>query len=75
MATGKLRTGDFEHQVTLGASWQKQVNYYSSNAVYQLVGTGSIFGQNTNSYNSVTNLTPYRNSDITQRATIRRATR
>ncbi|SDZ71062.1 iron complex outermembrane recepter protein [Variovorax sp. YR266] len=68
MATGKLRTGDFEHQVTLGASWQKQVNYYSSNAVYQLVGTGSIFGQNTNSYNSVTNLTPYRNSDITQRA-------
>lgn len=68
MATGKLRTGGFEHQVTLGASWQKQVNYYSSNAVYQLIGTGSIFRQDTNGYSSVTGFTPYRNSDITQRA-------
>lgn len=68
MATGKLRTGGLEHQVTLGASWQKQVNYYSSNSIYQLIGTGSIFGQNTNSYASATDFTTYRNSDITQRA-------
>jgi iron complex outermembrane receptor protein len=68
MATGTLRTGTIEHQVTLGTSWQRQVNYYSSNSVYQLIGTGSIFGQNTNSYTSVTAFTPYRNSDITQRA-------
>ncbi|HWT19582.1 MAG TPA: TonB-dependent receptor, partial [Variovorax sp.] len=68
MATGKLRTGDFEHQVTLGASWQKQVNDYSGNSIYQLIGTGSIFGQNTNSYASATDFSVYRNSDITQRA-------
>ncbi|WP_418133165.1 TonB-dependent siderophore receptor [Variovorax sp. 375MFSha3.1] len=68
MVNGKLRTGDFEHRITLGTSWQKQVNYYSSNAVYQLIGTGSIFGQNTNSYATSTDFRTYRNSDITQRA-------
>ena len=68
MATGKLRTGAFEHQVTLGASWQKQVNDYSANSIYQFIGTGSIFGQNTNAYASIANFTSYRNNDITQRA-------
>jgi len=68
MVNGKLRTGDFEHRITLGTSWQKQANYYSSNAVYQLIGTGSIFGQNTNSYATSTDFRTYRNSDITQRA-------
>ncbi|MGJ3700999.1 TonB-dependent siderophore receptor [Variovorax sp. AFSI2.2] len=68
MAEGKLRTGSIEHQLTLGASWQKQVNDYSSNSIYQWIGTGSIFGQNTNAYASTTDLTLYRNSDITQRA-------
>lgn len=68
MAEGKLRTGSIEHQLTLGASWQKQVNDYSSNSVYQWIGTGSIFGQNTNAYASTTDLALYRNSDITQRA-------
>jgi iron complex outermembrane receptor protein len=68
MATGTLRTGAIEHQVTLGTSWQKQVNYYSSNSIYQWIGTGSIFRQNTNSYASATDFSVYRNSDITQRA-------
>lgn len=68
MATGTLRAGGFEHQVTLGASWQKQVNDYSANSVYRFIGTGSIFGPNTNGYQSTTAFTPYRNSDITQRA-------
>lgn len=68
MAEGKLRTGTIEHQVTLGASWQKQTNDYSSNSIYQWIGTGSIFGQNTNAYASSTDLLMYRNSDITQRA-------
>jgi len=68
MAEGKLRTGSIEHQLTLGASWQKQVNDYSSNSVYQWIGTGSIFGQNTNAYASTTDLALYRNSDIVQRA-------
>ncbi|MFM9926437.1 TonB-dependent receptor [Variovorax sp. H27-G14] len=68
MATGKLRTGAFEHQVTLGASWQKQVNDYSANSVYQFIGTGNLFAQNTNAYDSTTAFTRYRPSDITQRA-------
>ncbi|CAA2108179.1 TonB-dependent siderophore receptor [Variovorax paradoxus] len=68
MATGKLRTGAFEHQVTLGASWQKQVNDYSANSIYQFIGTGSLFAQNGNGYESTTAFARYRPSDITQRA-------
>lgn len=34
MAQGIVRTGAVEHQLTLGASWQKQTNDYSSNSVY-----------------------------------------
>lgn len=68
LAQGKLRTGAFEHQVVLGASWQKQGNDYSSNSVYQQIGTGNLYRQNTNSYFSTTALAPYRESDITQRA-------
>ena len=65
---GKLRTGAFEHQVVLGASWQKQGNDYSSNAVYQQIGTGNLYNQNTNSYFSTTDFSLYRFSDVTQRA-------
>ena len=68
MAEGKVRTGDIEHQVVLGASWQRQVNNYSSNSIYQLIGTGSLYAQNTNDYLSSTDYARYRNSDITQRA-------
>jgi iron complex outermembrane receptor protein len=68
MAQGKLRTGAFEHQVVLGASWQQQVNRYSSNGVYQQIGTGNLYSPNTNSYFSTTDLTLYKDSDITQRA-------
>lgn len=65
---GTLRTGAFEHQVVLGASWQKQGNDYSSNAVYQQIGTGNLYSQNTNSYFSTTDFSLYRFSDVTQRA-------
>lgn len=68
MAQGVLRTGAIEHQLTLGASWQKQANDYSSNAVYQQIGTGNLDTQNTNGYASVTDFSVYRDSDITQRA-------
>jgi len=68
LAQGKLRTGAFEHQVVLGASWQEQVNRYSSNGVYQQIGTGNLYSPNTNSYFSTTDLTLYKDSDITQRA-------
>jgi len=65
---GKLRTGAVEHQVVLGASWQKQGNDYSSNAVYQQIGIGNLYSQNTNSYFSTTDFSLYRFSDVTQRA-------
>lgn len=68
LAQGKLRTGAFEHQVVLGASWQEQVNRYSSNDVYQQIGTGKLYSPNANSYFSTTDFSLYRNSDITQRA-------
>lgn len=68
MAEGKLRTGDIEHQIVLGASWQRQINNYSSNSIYQLIGMGNLYAQNANSYLSSTNFSAYRNSDITQRA-------
>jgi iron complex outermembrane receptor protein len=54
--------------VVLGASWQKQGNDYSSNAVYQQIGTGNLYSQNTNSYFSTTDFSLYRFSDVTQRA-------
>ena len=68
MAQGKLGTGAFEHQLVLGASWQKQVNRYSSNGFYQQIGTGNLFSPNANSHFSTTDLALYRDSDITQRA-------
>ncbi len=68
MAEGKVRTGDIEHQVVLGASWQRQTNNYSSNSIYQLIGTGSLYAQNTNDYLSSTDFVRYHTSDITQRA-------
>lgn len=68
LAQGTLRTGTFEHRVVLGASWQKQLNDYSSNSVYRQIGTGNLYRQNTNSYLSTTVFSPYRDSDITQRA-------
>jgi len=68
LAQGTLRTGAVEHQVVLGASWQKQGNDYSSNAVYQQIGTGNLYSPNTNSYFSTTDFSLYRDSDIVQRA-------
>ena len=67
-AEGRVRTGGIEHQLTLGASWQQQVNRYSSNSIYQQIGTGNLFTQNTNAYFSQTDFTLWRASDIAQRA-------
>ena len=68
MVEGRVRTGAVEHQVVLGASWQKQVNDYSSNSVYQQIGTGNLYRQNANDYFSTNDFSLYRNSEITQRA-------
>ena len=65
---GLLRTGAVEHRLVVGASWQKQGNDYSSNAVYQQIGTGNLYRQNTNSYFSTTDFSLYHFSDVTQRA-------
>ncbi len=68
MLQGKFNTGPLQHQVVLGASWQKQKNYYSSNGVYQLQGTGSLGSQNTNIYHSTGSLNLYSAGQISQKA-------
>ncbi|CAB3842315.1 Ferric-anguibactin receptor FatA [Achromobacter insuavis] len=68
MAEGKFNTGSLRHHVVLGASWQKQKNDYSSNGVYQLMGTGNLRSQNTNTYYSDGSLHLYRAAEITQKA-------
>ncbi|MFT4191504.1 MAG: TonB-dependent receptor [Comamonas sp.] len=65
---GKVRTGALEHQLVLGASWQKQKNDYSSDGVYDYVGTGSLASPNTNFYYSSGSQTLYRAAEITQKA-------
>ncbi|MBP0597450.1 TonB-dependent receptor [Herbaspirillum sp. LeCh32-8] len=68
MVEGNARTGFLEHQLVFGASWQKQVNDYTVNSIYQLSGTGNIYAQNTNAYYSNTALRTYHAGEITQQA-------
>ncbi|HYG45739.1 MAG TPA: TonB-dependent receptor, partial [Bordetella sp.] len=68
MVEGNFYTGPLQHRVTMGASWQKQKNDYSTNGVYQLQGTGNLHTQNTNTYYSQGSLDLYRAADITQKA-------
>jgi iron complex outermembrane receptor protein len=68
MVQGKFYTGPLQHQVVLGASWQKQKNDYSSNGFYGLIGTGNLYAQNTNTYYSDGSLDLYRAAEITQKA-------
>jgi iron complex outermembrane receptor protein len=68
MLQGKVHTGTFEHQLALGASWQKQVNDYSISSFYSSIGSGNLYQQNGNNYDSATYLSTYHASDITQQA-------
>ncbi|WP_076591086.1 TonB-dependent siderophore receptor [Herminiimonas arsenitoxidans] len=68
MLEGKFQTGSFEHQVVVGASALKLKNDYSRISVYQLIGTGNLASQNTNSYYSSGDLGLYRGGDMTQKA-------
>jgi len=68
MLEGNARTGFLEHQLVLGASWQKQVNDYSVSQYYQQIGTGNLYTQNTNSHDSSTDLQTYHSGIITQQA-------
>ncbi len=68
MAEGKVQTGAVSHQITAGASWQQQANYYGANAFYGLLGTGNIYAANSNSMGDLAGLTTYHDSDITQKA-------
>ncbi|MBO9354397.1 TonB-dependent siderophore receptor [Bordetella petrii] len=68
MLQGRFYTGALQHQVVLGASWQKQKNDYSADGVYQLQGTGNLRRQNTNRYYSDGSLDLYRAAEITQKA-------
>ncbi|MGC3963960.1 MAG: TonB-dependent receptor [Rhodocyclaceae bacterium] len=67
-AEGRFTTGPLVHQVVLGGAWQKQRNDYASNSFYQLIGSGSIYEQNTNSYYSDGGLDLYRAVTITQKS-------
>lgn len=68
MLEGKARSGFIEHQLVLGASWQKQVNDYSVASFYRSLGSGNIYQQNSNDYYSATYLNTYHAGDITQQA-------
>ena len=71
MLQGSFDTGPFKHDVVVGASWQAQKNDYAGNGIYQPAGTGSLWTQNTNSYQSVGtmgSLGLYRAAEITQKA-------
>lgn len=68
MLEGNAKTGSLEHQLVLGASWQKQVNDYSISQYYQQIGTGNLNMQNTNAHDSSTDLQTYHAGIITQQA-------
>lgn len=68
MLQGRFYTGTLQHQVVMGASWQKQKNDYSANGVYRFIGTGNLWSQNTNTYYSEGALDLYRAAEITQKS-------
>ncbi|MEM5387039.1 TonB-dependent receptor [Paraburkholderia phymatum] len=68
MIEGDVKTGPFEHQLVFGAAWQKQVNEYEANSVYEQIGTGNLYSPNTNLFYSPEGLSTYRAGDITQKA-------
>jgi iron complex outermembrane receptor protein len=65
---GKLKTGSLQHELVLGASWQKQVNDYTVSSFYNNIGSGNLYQQNSNTYYSATDLNTYHAADITQQA-------
>jgi iron complex outermembrane recepter protein len=67
MAEGLVKTGPFSHQLVFGAAYEKQTNDYTANSFYGLLGTGNIYQQNFNRYDS-SGFYTYRNADITQKA-------
>ncbi|HTH45636.1 MAG TPA: TonB-dependent receptor [Oxalicibacterium sp.] len=68
MLEGNVQTGSIGHQINAGVSWQKQLNDYTANSFYGSIGSGNIYEQNQNAYESPGNLYRYRDSDITQKA-------
>ncbi|ARP92695.1 TonB-dependent siderophore receptor [Bordetella genomosp. 9] len=68
MVQGKFHTGPLQHQVVIGASWQKQKSDFSSTYFSGLIGPGNIYRQNTNTYYSEGSLDLYRAAEITQKA-------
>jgi iron complex outermembrane receptor protein len=72
MLQGRLQAAGMTHQVVAGASWQKQRNDDSRNAVYiPDVGTGNLGRQNTVRYDSIgsfDSLGLYRLTEVAQRS-------
>lgn len=70
---GKVVTGGVEHQLVIGASWQKQLNDYTDwsipgNSVFEPIGGGNIFEPNGNSYFNTSSQNKYRAGEIVQKA-------
>lgn len=68
MLEGQAMTGSIKHQLVFGASSQKQKNDYNENTIYLPIGTGNLYTQNSNNYESVTDFDMVRDSEITQKA-------
>ncbi|WP_394789776.1 TonB-dependent siderophore receptor [Rhodoferax sp.] len=68
MLEGRAVAGGLEHQLVVGAAWQKQLNDYSANGAWITLSPGNIFTPDSSSYTSQGNLNLYRAGDITQKA-------
>ncbi|MFM0224727.1 TonB-dependent siderophore receptor [Paraburkholderia dipogonis] len=67
-AEGSVKTGPLQHQLVIGAAYQRQTNDYGANSFFGQIGTGNLYQPNTNTFYSASNYYTYRDSDITQKA-------
>lgn len=68
MLEGRAQTGGFEHQLTFGVAWQKQLNEYSANGVWMPLGSGNLSVRNGNGYDTQGGLVLYRAGEIMQKS-------
>jgi iron complex outermembrane receptor protein len=57
-----------QHQLVIGAAYQRQTNDYGANSFFGQIGTGNLYQPNTNTFGGASNYYTYRDSDITQKA-------
>lgn len=66
-AEGSVKTGPLQHQLVIGAAYQRQTNDYGANSFFGQIGTGNLYQPNTNTFGGASNYYTYRDSDITQK--------